>query len=66
MIGLLIQLLILCLILGLVIYVFRTIPVLAPFEWIARLVCVVIVVIWLIDFLLGISGGALVPFGRIR
>lgn len=56
MLSLLIYLIILCLILGLVIYVFNHVPVLAPFAWVAQLVCVVIVVIFLIEILLGIPG----------
>lgn len=57
MIGLLIDLLILCLVLGLVIYIFSKVPILAPFAWLANIICVVIVVIFLINLLLGISGG---------
>jgi uncharacterized membrane protein YjdF len=57
--GLLIQVLVLCLILGTV-YVFRKVPLLAPFSWLAEVICVVIVVIFLINLLLGFSGpGAL-------
>ena len=43
MIGLLISVLILCLILGLVIYLFNNIPILAPFAWLANVICVVTV-----------------------
>ena len=56
MLHLLIVLIVLCLVLGLVIYVFQNVPVLAPFAWLARVICVVIVVLFLIDLLLGLSG----------
>jgi uncharacterized membrane protein YjdF len=58
--GLLFQILILCLILGLVIYIFHNVPILAPFVWLANVICVVIVVIFLIEVLLGLSGGSAV------
>jgi hypothetical protein len=57
MVGLLIQVLILCLVLGLILYIFGAVPILAPFRWLAQIICVVIVVIFLIEILLGISGG---------
>jgi hypothetical protein len=69
MIHLLIMLLILCLILGLVIYVFNHVPILQPFAWLANIICVVVVVIFLIEILLGLdSGGSLGfwPGARMR
>lgn len=67
MIGLLINLLILCLILGLVWWVIGLIPLPDPFSLIARVVFAVICVIILIDMLLSLSGGAglLRPYGRL-
>ena len=57
MIHLLISVLILCLILGLVLFLFRSIPILAPFAWVAYVVCVVIVVIFLIWLLQSFDAG---------
>jgi hypothetical protein len=59
MVGLLIDVLALCLFLGLIIYIFSVVPILAPFRWVAQLICVVIVVLFLIEILLGFSGGGL-------
>lgn len=67
MIGLLVGFLILCLILGLILFVFQHVPLLAPFAWLANLLCVVIIVIFLINVLLGLGGaGTEVSFGRWR
>lgn len=57
MLTLLIYLLVLCLILGLILYVFQTVPILAPFAWVAKLLCVVVIVLFLIEILLGIPHG---------
>lgn len=67
MIGLLINLLILCLILGLVWWVIGLIPLPDPFGLIVRVVFAVICVIILIDMLLSLGGGAglLRPYGRL-
>ena len=58
MIDLFVSLLILCLILGVVIYIFGQVPILAPFAWVVNIICLVIVTIFLIHFLLGFGGGA--------
>ncbi len=59
MIALLIQVLILCLILGLVLFIFNNVPLLAPFSWLAYVICVVIAVIFLINLLSGMGGAGL-------
>lgn len=59
MIHLLISLLILCLILGLVLFLFRSVPILAPFAWLAYVVCVVVIVIFLIWLLQSFDAGSL-------
>lgn len=56
MLHLITVLLVLCLVLGLVIYVFQNVPILVPFVWLARLICVVIIVLFLIHLLLTMSG----------
>jgi hypothetical protein len=67
MIHLVVTLLILCLVLGLVIYIFNAVPILRPFAWLANVICVVIVVIFLIEILTGIdAGGAIWPSLRMR
>ena len=66
MVELLIGFLILCLILGLILYVFANVPILAPFAWLANIVCVVIVVIFLIHVLMGIGGGTGLSLGTWR
>jgi hypothetical protein len=57
MFHLLISVLILCLILGLILFLFRSIPILAPFAWVAYIVCVVVIVIFLIWLLQSFDAG---------
>jgi hypothetical protein len=58
MIGLVINVVILCLILGLVLYIFRVVPILTPFAWLANVICVIIIVLFLIHLLSGFGGGS--------
>jgi uncharacterized MAPEG superfamily protein len=70
MIHILVMLLVLCIVLGIVLYIFNNVPLLAPFAWVANLVCVVIILIFLIQVLLGLDPGCGVGLwpgiGRLR
>ena len=57
MISILVTILIMCLIFGVLWWVISLIPLPAPFGQIARVVCALIVVIWLIYLLLPLAGG---------
>ena len=57
MLGLLITVLVMCIIFGLIWWIFTQIPLPAPFAQIARVVIVVIFCIWLIYLLLPLAGG---------
>jgi hypothetical protein len=57
MLSLLITILVMCIIFGLIWWIFTQIPLPAPFAQIARVVVVVIFCIWLIYLLLPLAGG---------
>jgi hypothetical protein len=63
-IGLLVSVLVACIILGLLYWIFTLIPLPAPFAQIARVVIVVIFCIWLIYLLLPLIGAPGVGFSH--
>jgi hypothetical protein len=57
MLGIILQIIIVALILGLVVWLCSQVPFLAPFARIVQVVCVVLFVIWIIYLLMGLVGG---------
>ena len=56
LISLLVTILVVGLIIWLILYVIDLIPLPAPFHQVARIIVIVIAVIWLIKLLLGVTG----------
>lgn len=59
MLGILVTILVMCIIFGLIYWIFQQIPLPAPFGRIAQVVIVVIFCIWLIYLLLPLASGSL-------
>jgi hypothetical protein len=57
MLGILVTILVMCIIFGLIWWIFTLIPLPAPFGQIARVVIVVIFVVWLLYLLVPLTGG---------
>jgi hypothetical protein len=57
MLGILVTILVMCIIFGLIWWIFTQIPLPAPFAQIARVVIVVIFVVWLLYLLVPLTGG---------
>jgi hypothetical protein len=56
MLGIILQIIIVALVLGLVVWLCSQVPFLAPFARIVQVVCVVLFVIWIIYLLMGLVG----------
>jgi uncharacterized membrane protein YesL len=61
MLGILLQLIIVAIILGLVIWLVQQIPGVAPFANIIRVVCIVLFIIWILYILMGLVSGGHLP-----